>query len=125
MSQDTRPIDETAYPLRLFMDSLHVEVRLRQPIDAPASRRWFNALHAAALAHHLRMDDAGGVIRLFGTGKPVRRSTGDLVLQAVPPSMGRRLLLWIDGHETVSRMRFWPSPGTRGYRVVVTGERHG
>jgi hypothetical protein len=125
MPQDIRPIDETAYPLRLFMGGLHVEVRLRQPIDAPASRRWFNALHAAALVHHLRMDDAGGVIRLFGADKPVRRSTGDLVLPAVMPGMGRRLLLWIDGNEAVARMRFWPSPGTCGYRVVVTGERHG
>jgi len=41
------------------------------------------------------------------------------------PGMGRRLLLWIDGSEAVARMRFWPSPGTCGYRVVVTGERHG
>ena len=27
--------------------------------------------------------------------------------------------------EAVARMRFWPSPVTRGYRIVVTGERHG
>jgi hypothetical protein len=125
MTSEDAAIDEAAYPVRLFMGALHIDVQLRQPLDAPASRRWFNALHAFAMAHHLRTEDADGAILVCGAGKAARLASGHIVHPGVMPSMGRRLVLWIDAHDAVHRMRFWKWRDGRGYRIVVTADARG
>ncbi|HQC95200.1 MAG TPA: hypothetical protein PK306_05790 [Aquabacterium sp.] len=125
MTTQDAALDEAAYPIRLFLGALHIEVQLRQPLDAPASRRWFNALHAFARAHHLLTDEADGVILVCGAGKAARLASGHIVHPEVMPSMGRRLVLWIDAHDAVHRMRFWCWRDGRGYRIAVCGGPHG
>ena len=114
-------IDEAAYPVRLFMGGLHVEVRLRRSPQARESRHWFNALHAFALGHHMRTAEVDGVILVRGAGKGVRLSTGGIAHPGVMPTMGRELVLWIGAHDAVDRIRFWPCREIKGYRIVVSG----
>lgn len=114
-------VDDAAYPIRLFLGGLHIEVQLRRATQAQESRRWFNALHAFALGHHMRTEEADGMILVHGAGKGVRLSTGGIAHPAVMPTMGRRLILWIDSHPAVDRVRFWPCGEFKGYRVVVSG----
>ncbi|HQC96541.1 MAG TPA: hypothetical protein PK306_12610 [Aquabacterium sp.] len=121
------PSEEEAYPLRLFLNPLHVEVRLRAPSDAPGSRMWFSALHAFAVSHHLRAAEVDGLILVTGAGRAVTRAHGLIVAAPIVPTHGRALLLWIARHEAVHRMRFWPWPGSPGrkYRIDVLGGEHG
>lgn len=121
------PSEEEAYPLRLFFNPLHVEVRLHAPMDAPVTRMWFSAMHAFALSHHLRAAEVDRMIIVAGAGRAMTRADGTIVAAPIAPTHGRALLLWIAHHEAVHRMRFWPWRGCLGrtYRIDVLGGDHG
>lgn len=121
MIRNDRPIDEEAYPVRLFVGGQHVEVRLRHPTAALESRQWFNALHAFAAGHHLRTEEIDGVILVRGAGKGVWLPSGGIAQPALMPTMGRRLVLWLGAQDAVDRVRFWPCREFKGYRIVVLG----
>lgn len=126
MGSSNQEVDEVAYPLRLFMGGQHVEVTLRQSEQDQRSRRWFNALHAFAAAHHMRTEESDGIIMVRGAERGVRLPSGAIGAASVIPGMGRKLIVWIGAHEAVHRVRFWRCPELRGYRIVVAGEnRHG
>lgn len=121
------PAEEEAYPLRLFLEPLHVEVRLCAPLAAPASRRWFSALYAFALGHRLRADEIDGLIHVTGAGRAQRLAGSRIAAAHIAPTDGRALLLWIVRHDAVHRVRFWSRRGGTGriYQIDVRGGDHG
>lgn len=126
MTAKSTGVDEAAYPIRLFMGGLHLDVRLLHSPQAQESRLWFNALHAFALGHHMRTEEVEGMILVRGAGKGVRLPTGAISHPGVMPSMGLELVLWIGAHPAIDRVRFWPCREIKGYRIVVSGEHsHG
>ena len=119
MNEANLPWDEAAYPLRLFTGPLLIQVHLTEPLQAQASRRWFNALHSLALANHLRTVEVDGIIHVHGAGKGVRRSDGSVSPPGIMATQGRNLAMWIDQHEAVASMRLGRGSAFRGYPIVV------